>query len=74
MLGDFNAHVGSMPCGRTFLDTLNLPGHTMLHARFTSCAATVDPRGHSLNRFVENNSLLMLNGRCSSDRLGRATY
>ncbi len=70
MLGDFNAHVGSMPCGRSFLDALDMSRHNMLHSRFTNCAANVDPRGYSPNCFVENNQLLMLNGRCTSDRTG----
>ena len=76
IIGDFNAHVGSLPCGSTALDNTALlpttPGY--LHLRHTACQSLVNVRGSSLSRFIEDNQLLMLNGRCSGDTFGSPTF
>lgn len=76
-MGDFNAHVGNISCGANLLDTATCdsrPPYTLLSSRFTRCLSKIDARGRSLARFVEDNGLIMLNGRSYSDRNGCTTF
>jgi len=78
LLGDFNAHVGHLDCGRPLLSA-PLAGPAVPHGyygttHYTECqgrSATL--RGESLNRACQRHAWLLLNGRAPSDMLGRAT-
>lgn len=76
MVGDFNAHVGTLSCGKfDEEDCVRKCSNWFLNKiRFSRFSSKIDPRGCSINRFCNDNNYFMLNGRCNGDAIGKSTY